>query len=135
MPDYKFRTIDAAGKIRSDSMVASNPMELEKRLSNMGFDLLSYKEHNRTRKSSFQSKTINRRELINFTFHIEQLIKSGVPLIDSLKDIRDSIEYGPFTDILQTIIDDIEGGKTLSLALAAGYTKVLLSSRHWMIKA
>jgi type IV pilus assembly protein PilC len=118
VPDYKFRTIDAAGKIRSDSMVASNPMELEKRLSNMGFDLLSYKEHNKTSKSSFQSKTISRRELINFTFHIEQLIKSGVPLIDSLKDIRNSIEYGHFTDILQTIIDDIEGGKTLSLALA-----------------
>jgi hypothetical protein len=30
MPDYKFRTIDARGKIRSDTMVASNPMELEK---------------------------------------------------------------------------------------------------------
>jgi len=42
----------------------------------------------------------------------------GVPLIDSLKDIRDSIDYSHFTDVLQTVIDDIEGGKTLSLALA-----------------
>ena len=118
MPDYKFRTIDASGKIRSDTMVASNPMELEKRLSNMGFDLLSYKEHSKASSSALRRKKITRRELINFTFHIEQLIKSGVPLIDSLKDIRDSIEYGQFTDILQTVIDDIEGGKTLSLALS-----------------
>jgi type IV pilus assembly protein PilC len=118
MPDYKFRTIDASGKIRSDTMVASNPMELEKRLSSMGFDLLSYKEHNKAVKKAFHSKSISRRELINFTFHIEQLIRSGVPLIDSLKDIRDSIEYSHFTDTLQTVIDDIEGGKTLSLALA-----------------
>ena len=118
MPDYKFRTIDPAGKIRSDTMVASNPMELEKRLGSMGFDLLSYKEQNKLNKASLRSKTISRRELINFTFHIEQLVKSGVPLIDSLKDIRDSIEYSHFTDVLQTIIDDIEGGKTLSLALA-----------------
>jgi len=118
MPDYKFRTIDAAGKIRSDTMVASNPMELEKRLSSMGFDLLSYKEQSKITKSSFHSKKISRRELINFTFHIEQLVKSGVPLIDSLKDIRDSIDYSHFTDVLQTIIDDIEGGKTFSLALA-----------------
>lgn len=117
MPDYKFRTIDSAGRIRSDTMVASNPMELEKRLGTMGFDLLSYKEQSRARKNAFQSKSITRRELINFTFHIEQLIKSGVPLIDSLQDIRDSLEYSHFTDILQTIIDDIEGGKTLSLAL------------------
>lgn len=118
MPEYKFRTIDSRGKIRSDTMVASNPMELEKRLGSMGFDLLSYKENNKTSKSPFRSKTISRRELINFTFHIEQLIKSGVPIIDSLRDIRNSIEYSHFTDVLQTVIDDIEGGKTLSRALA-----------------
>ncbi|MCK4833790.1 MAG: type II secretion system F family protein [Gammaproteobacteria bacterium] len=118
MPDYRFRTIDAAGKIRNDTMVASNPMELEKRLGSMGFDLLSFKEQNRAARSAFSSKKISRRELINFTFHIEQLIKSGVPLIDSLKDIRDSIDYSHFTDVLQTVIDDIEGGKTLSLAMA-----------------
>jgi len=85
----------------------------------MGFDLLSYKEHTKASDSALHRKKITRRELINFTFHIEQLIKSGVPLIDSLKDIRDSIEYGQFTDVLQTVIDDIEGGKTLSLALSA----------------
>lgn len=118
MPDYKFRTIDATGKIRNDTMVASNPMELEKRLGSMGFDLLSYKEQSKVATSAFRSKSISRRELINFTFHIEQLIKSGVPLIESLKDIRDSIDYSHFTDVLQTVIDDIEGGKTLSLALA-----------------
>jgi type IV pilus assembly protein PilC len=118
MPDYRFRTIDATGKVRSDSMVASNPMELEKRLSSMGFDLLSYKEHSKLSSSILQKKTVSRRELINFTFHVEQLTKSGVPLLDSLKDIRNSIEYGNFTDVLQTIIDDIEGGKTFSLALA-----------------
>ena len=118
MPDYKFRTIDTSGKVRSDTMVASNPMELEKRLGSMGFDLLSYKEHNKVTRSILQKKTISRRELINFTFHVEQLTKSGVPLLDSLKDIRDSIEYSNFTDVLQTIIDDIEGGKTFSLALS-----------------
>ncbi len=118
MPDYKFKTIDAAGKVRSDSMVASNPMELEKRLASMGFDLLSYKEHSKLSSSILQKKTVSRRELINFTFHVEQLTKSGVPLLDSLKDIRNSIEYSNFTEVLQTVIDDIEGGKTFSLALA-----------------
>lgn len=118
MPDYRFKTIDTAGKVRSDTMVASNPMELEKRLGSMGFDLLSYKEHSKVSRSILQKKTISRRELINFTFHVEQLTKSGVPLLDSLKDIRDSIEYSNFTDVLQTIIDDIEGGKTFSLALS-----------------
>ena len=119
MPDYKFKTIDANGKIRSDTMVASNPMELEKRLSSMGFDLLNFREQQQASKNTFQRKNISRRELINFTFHVEQLVKSGVPLIDSLKDIRDSMDYSHFTDVLQTVIDDIEGGKTLSLALAA----------------
>jgi type IV pilus assembly protein PilC len=46
-------------------------------------------------------------------------MKSGVPLLDSLRDVRDSMDYSHFTDVLQTIIDDIEGGKTMSLALSA----------------
>jgi len=75
-------------------------------------------EQNKASKSTFRRKTISRRELINFTFHVEQLVKSGVPLIDSLKDICNSIDYSHFTDVLQTVIDDIEGGKTLSLALS-----------------
>ncbi len=118
MPDYKFKTMDAKGKVRADTMVASNPMELEKRLTSMGFDLLSYSEQGRVPGNILKGRRISRRELINFTFHVEQLIKSGVPLIDSLKDIRDSIDYSHFTDTLQAIIDDIEGGKTFSLALA-----------------
>lgn len=118
MPDYKFKTIDEMGKVRADTMIASNPMELEKRLKSMGFDLLSYDEQAKASGSLFGRKNITRRELINFTFHIEQLLKSGVPLLDCLRDIRDSLDYSHFTDVLQTIIDDIEGGKTLSLALA-----------------
>lgn len=118
MPDYKFKTIDINGKVRADTMIASNPMELEKRLGSMGFDLLSYTEQSQAFRL-FGHKGISRRELVNFTFHIEQLIKAGVPLIDGLKDVRDSMDYSHFTDVLQTVIDDIEGGKTLSLALAS----------------
>jgi type IV pilus assembly protein PilC len=119
MPEYKFRTINESGKIKSDTMIASNAMELEKRLNSMGFDLLSYAEQSKVSKSFLRRKRISRRELINFTFHIEQLMKSGVPLLDSLRDVRDSMDYSHFTDVLQTIIDDIEGGKTMSLALSA----------------
>ena len=118
MPDYRFKTIDSAGKVRADTMVASNPMELEKRLGSMGFDLLSYTEQSKVPRF-FARKGISRRELINFTFHVEQLIKAGVPLLDCLKDVRDSMDYSHFTDVLQTVIDDIEGGKTLSIALAS----------------
>ncbi len=118
MPDYKFKTIDEMGKVRGDTMIASNPMELEKRLKSMGFDLLSFDEQSKASNSWLRRKTITRRELINFTFHVEQLLKAGVPLLDCLRDIRDSLDYSHFTDVLQTIIDDIEGGKTLSLALS-----------------
>ena len=118
MPDYKFKTIDEMGKVRRDTMIASNVMELEKRLNSMGFDLLSFEERAKAVGSYFGRKTITRRELINFTLHIEQLLKAGVPLLDCLRDIRDSLDYSHFTDVLQTIIDDIEGGKTMSLALS-----------------
>jgi type IV pilus assembly protein PilC len=57
-------------------------------------------------------------ELINFCFHLEQLARAGVSLIESLTDLRDSIENPRFREIIAGMIESIEGGKTLSQALA-----------------
>jgi len=45
------------------------------------------------------------------------LTKSGVPLIEGLKDLRDSYPKGYFKKILSQLVTSIEGGKTFSEAL------------------
>lgn len=48
---------------------------------------------------------------------MEQLTKAGVPMLEGLKDLRDSVENPAFREIIASIVDEIEGGKTLSEAL------------------
>jgi type IV pilus assembly protein PilC len=61
---------------------------------------------------------VARQDLINFCFHLEQLTKAGVPLVEGLTDLRDSLENARFREVISGLLESIEGGKTLSGALA-----------------
>src|SRR2546423_4909409 len=61
---------------------------------------------------------IGRQDLINFCFHLEQLAKAGVPVIEGLVDLRESVENARFREVVSGLIESIEGGKNLSGALA-----------------
>jgi type IV pilus assembly protein PilC len=50
-------------------------------------------------------------------FQLEQLTKSGVPLLEGLHDLRDSAPAGYYHDVLASIVESIEGGKTFSTTL------------------
>jgi len=114
---FKYKAIDASGKIRHDSIEADNVLDLEQRLSGMGMDLINYKEKSQ-HFINFKNKGISRRELINFTFQMQQLTKSGVSILEGLGDLRDSIPNGRMREVLSGIGDEIKGGKTFSEALA-----------------
>jgi type IV pilus assembly protein PilC len=56
--------------------------------------------------------------LINFCFHLEQLAVAGVPVMEGLVDLRESIENQRFREVVAGLVESIEGGRTLSQALA-----------------
>jgi len=114
---YRYKAIDAAGKVRNDSIEADNLLDLEQRLSGMGMDLINYKEKNASL-FNFKTKRIPRKELINFTFQMQQLTKSGVSILDGLGDLRDSLPNGRMKEVLSGLVDEIQGGKTFSGALS-----------------
>jgi len=96
---------------------AVNESDLENRLARMGMDLIRAKLV-QEKKSLFTNNDIRRIDLINFCFHMEQLTRSGVSIIDGLVDLRDSVEQAGFRRVIAEIIEDIESGKKLSEALA-----------------
>ena len=61
---------------------------------------------------------MKRQDLITFCFHLEQLTRAGVPLLEGLTDLRDSLDHPQFRQIIANILDEVEGGKMLSEALA-----------------
>lgn len=115
MAVYAYKAMDSSGRIVSGEMDAINPVDLEMRLKHMGLDLI---DGSPARRFGLFRGGIPRRALINFTFHLDQLTRSGVPLLEGLADLRDSIDPPRFREVIAGLIEGIEGGKTLSQAMA-----------------
>lgn len=62
---------------------------------------------------------IPRRELLNFCFHLEQLTRAGLPLLDGLRDLGESIEHAGLRCAVICLGDDLSSGQTLSQAMSA----------------
>jgi len=116
MPLYAYKAMDPKGRLVFGRMDAINNVDLEMRLKRMELDLIS---GDPVKHSGFGGTRITRRELIAFCFHLEQLSRAGVPLIESLTDLRDSLDNPRFREVLADLIESVEGGKTISQALAA----------------
>jgi type IV pilus assembly protein PilC len=61
---------------------------------------------------------VKRQDLINFCFHLEQLASAGVPVLEGLVDLRESVENPRFREVISGLLESIEGGRNLSQALA-----------------
>ncbi len=116
MAQYKYKSINQRGKIVHGRMHASNTLELEQRIAHLSQDLINCTE---VKQRSFRlgRAKLTRRDLINLVFQLEQLTKSGVPLLEGLKDLRDSATAGYYRDVLASLVESIEGGKTFSESL------------------
>lgn len=116
MSIYAYKAMDLNGRMVFGRMDAINAVDLEMRLKRMDLDLIN---GDPVKQGGFGGVRITRRELIAFCFHLEQLARSGVSIIESLSDLRDSLDNPRFREVLADLIESVEGGKTLSQALAA----------------
>jgi type IV pilus assembly protein PilC len=118
MSAFVYKAVDKQGRPARGSLAAANEVDLELRLRRMGLDLITYRVEERVSRRASGGK-VTRIELITFCIDIEQIARSGIPLIDGLRDLRDGMEGPRFREILTTVIEDMEGGKVLSQCLAA----------------
>ena len=117
MPTYQYKAVNQTGIPARGKLDAANDIDLELRLKRMGLDLVTYRE---TRKKLRGSRgKISRQDLITFCFHLEQISRAGVPFLDGLKDLRDGTDNPAFRETVSALLEDMEGGKVLSQALAA----------------
>jgi type IV pilus assembly protein PilC len=117
MPLYTYKAIDTHGKNVVGRTEAGNPFDLEQRLSRMGLDLVYGAPTSQTARL-IGGASIKRQDLINFCFHLEQLAGAGVPVVEGLEDLRDSVEGQRFREVVSGLIESIGGGKNLSQSLA-----------------
>jgi type IV pilus assembly protein PilC len=113
---YKYKAMNAQGRLVTGLLDGANLTDLELRLSRMGLELVNYNER-KGRRFYYQLKRVSRQELINFSFHLEQLTTAGVPLLEALRDLRDSTTEIGFREVVSDIIDAIDAGQSFSQAL------------------
>jgi type IV pilus assembly protein PilC len=129
VPSFNYKAVDKTGKPVRGSLEAVNEADLELRLRRMSLDLITCKTVDR-KLSRGAGRRITRQDLINFCFDIEQMSRSGIPMLDGLRDLRNSVENPRFREILTVMIEDMEGGKVLSQCMSVHpetFDKVFIS--------
>ena len=113
---FAYRAVDATGQVSTGSLDAANAIDLELRLKRLGLDLLTFEGVKRS--TAARTRRVSRTELITFCFHLSQLLKAGVNIIEALTDLRDTVDNPGFRQVIASLLEDIEGGLKLSEAMA-----------------
>ncbi|EIJ41445.1 type II secretory pathway, component PulF [Beggiatoa alba B18LD] len=114
---YIYRAMDEQGRITNGLIEANNINDLEHRLAQMGLDLIHYRL--KQSHSRYSRHKVNRQDLITFCFYMEHLNRAGVPLLEGLVDLRDSLPQSYMREVLSGLVESIQGGQTLSGAMRA----------------
>jgi type IV pilus assembly protein PilC len=117
MNAYAYRAVDGSGRLLRGQLAAASEAELDSRLLQIGLELVNCRPLSK-RQQRATGTGINRRELINFCFHLEQAHRAGLPILEALRDLRDSTDHDDFRNVLAAISLAVEGGKSLSGAMA-----------------
>jgi type IV pilus assembly protein PilC len=118
VPSFEYKAIDKTGQPARGGLDAVNEVDLELRLRRMGLDLITCRQVDR-RSSIAAGGSITRQDLVNFCFDMEQMVRSGIPIIDGLRDMRDTIDTPRFREVLTVMTEDMEAGNVLSQCMAS----------------
>lgn len=117
MSAFAYRAVDGSGRLLRGELAAASEAELDSRLLQIGLQLITCRPLTRRQQGAARAR-VNRRELINFCFHLEQAHRAGLPILEALKDLRDGTGDDAFRSVLASISLAVEGGKGLSDAMA-----------------
>ena len=128
MPTYQFEAMDASGKEIKDVVEAVNEDEAAITIKHMGYYLtkLSVRKERKTAAVASGSKKgktftlagVKSKVLCTFTRQLSILQDAGLPILRSLKILEGQAKPGALKNALIDVIDEIEGGATLSEAMA-----------------
>lgn len=116
MPRYSYRAINEGGAIVKGEITALHESDLQAQLTASGLSLIRYST---VRSGGLRLTRLPTRELINLLFHMQMLLRAGVPLIGALQDLRDGADSLELRQVAASLMDRIQNGSTLADAMAA----------------
>ncbi len=127
MPEFAYEALDKGGKQVRGIIEAANEEVIVEKLRGMGYYPLKVTQH---KTSAAQADIlalpglraifhrVTSKQLMAFTRQLATLIDAGLPIIRSLSILQEQVESAIFKEKLGDVIKSIEGGSSLSEALA-----------------
>ena len=113
---FRYKAINDRGHKVAGQLTANNEADLFQRLRAMNLELVSAAEESGKKRRSLFAAKIKTRDLIQVCLHLQQLLGAGVGMMESLADVRDSVEQRSLRDLIAEILQDVAEGKSLSEA-------------------
>jgi len=117
---YKYKAINELGKTVSGTIDSRDENDAEVQLHHRDLDLVSIKPV-KSYNLSFGNRSVPRRDLITFTFYLEQQMLAGIPILEGLHELQNNIDNRTLRAVTAGLIEKVEGGMKLSEAMA-GYS-------------
>jgi len=131
MPTYKYEAMDTSGGEVKDSVEALNEDEAQQKIRQLGYFVTKLTEVAGTgrgkkaakAKAKKKGKTftiggVSNKQLCTFTRQFSTLQDAGLPVLRSLRILEHQMRAGVLKNALIDVVDDVEGGSTLSEAFA-----------------
>lgn len=113
---YSYKAVSQKGEVIKGRLTAQSEPELESKLKQSGLDIVSSKVVTESNIMSALSG-VSLEEIILICIHLHHLEEAGVPLLDSLSDLRDTSENPKLRQVLMDLYDALKNGATLSQAM------------------
>lgn len=117
MNRYVYKAIKSTGQYVNGKMMADNPAELLSMLNSTNLELISYKIE--AQGSAFGLfDRVKAKDLISMFIHLDQLDKAGIPIVDSISDLKDTADSLKVRNLMHEIHESIRKGSLFSESLA-----------------
>lgn len=127
MPIYQFEAMDATGQEIRDEIDAANEEEAQTTIRQMGYFVTKISQKKQAadaqsgkagKKRGFAMGGAKTKHICAFTRQLSILQDAGLPILRSLKILEHNQKPGKLKFALMDVCDEIEGGATLSEAMA-----------------
>ncbi|MFG0265450.1 MAG: type II secretion system F family protein, partial [Rhodopirellula sp. JB055] len=127
MPTYTFEAMDATGQEIRDEIDAANEDEAQTTIRQMGYFVTKIAVKKQAagataagggKKRPFAIGGAKTKHICAFTRQLSILQDAGLPILRSLKILEGNQKPGKLKNALMDVCDEIEGGSTLSEAMA-----------------
>ena len=123
MPNFLYRAVTPEGRAIENEIVAPNEQDVVRHLQKLNLIPIEIRKRAAKAMGKQSYRKIKVKDVILFTKQLYTLLKSGVPILISLKAIKEQSSDPAFQQLIEQISQEVEQGNSLSSAMAQ-YPKI-----------